>query len=37
LRYNGDVTDELWWDDEDADHIRGRSDRYPGSADIEPE
>ena len=31
------VTDGLWWDDEDANHIRSRSDRYPGSADIEPE
>ncbi|WP_103380709.1 hypothetical protein [Pseudonocardia dioxanivorans] len=27
----------LWWDEEDADHIRGRSRRYPGAADIEPE
>jgi len=37
LRYNEFVTDELWWDDEDAAHIRGRSERYPGSAGIEPE
>ena len=37
MRYNECVTDELWWDDEDAAHIRGRSERYPGSAGIEPE
>jgi len=29
-------SDELWWDDEDAEHIRSRSDRYPGALDIEP-
>lgn len=28
--------DELWWDDEDATHIRTRSVRYPGATDIEP-
>jgi len=28
---------ELWWDEEDAAHIRSRSTRYPGSTDIEPE
>ncbi|MGA8519257.1 MAG: hypothetical protein WB735_14175 [Pseudonocardiaceae bacterium] len=27
----------LWWDDEDADYIRSRSDRYPGALNIEPE
>ncbi|WP_236789969.1 hypothetical protein [Amycolatopsis sp. GM8] len=27
---------ELWWDDEDARHIRYRSTRYPGAADLEP-
>jgi hypothetical protein len=27
----------LWWDDEDADCIRRRSDRYPGALNIEPE
>jgi hypothetical protein len=27
---------ELWWRDEDADHIRTRSHRYPGAFDIEP-
>lgn len=30
------VVDELWWDDEDAEHIRTRSSRYPGANDIEP-
>lgn len=30
------VADELWWDEEDAEHIRGRSVRYPGANDIEP-
>lgn len=28
---------ELWWDEEDAAHIRSRSVRYPGAADIEPQ
>ena len=27
---------ELWWDAEDAAHIRSRSTRYPGATDIEP-
>ena len=27
----------LWWDEEDATHIRTRSVRYPGALDIEPE
>ena len=27
----------LWWEDEDADYIRRRSDRYPGALNIEPE
>lgn len=27
----------LWWDEEDAEYIRRRSDRYPGAANIEPE
>jgi hypothetical protein len=26
----------LWWDDEDAEHIRRRSLRYPGAVDIDP-
>lgn len=30
------MTRELWWDDEDARHIRDRSARYPGADDIEP-
>lgn len=37
LRYTGNVTNDLWWDDEDAAHIRSRSERYPGSVGIEPE
>lgn len=28
---------DLWWRTEDADHIRHRSDRYPGATNIEPE
>ncbi len=28
---------ELWWDAEDAEHIRSRSTRYPDAIDIEPE
>lgn len=36
-RYNGDVKDELWWDEEDAAHIRSRSARYPGADTIEPD
>lgn len=27
----------LWWDEEDAAHIRSRSARHPGAMDIEPE
>ncbi len=27
---------DLWWRDEDAEHIRTRSTRYPGALDIEP-
>lgn len=27
---------ELWWDPDDAAHIRSRSSRYPGATDIEP-
>lgn len=30
------MVNELWWDDEDAEHIRTRSSRYPGANDIEP-
>ena len=26
----------LWWDEEDAQHIRTRSTRYPGAVDLEP-
>ncbi len=33
----GGVTGELWWDDEDAAHIRSRSARYPGADNIEPD
>lgn len=35
-RYGCFVEGELWWDDEDAAHIRERSIRYPGAANIEP-
>jgi hypothetical protein len=28
--------DSLWWDSEDAEHIRTRSARYPGAVDLEP-
>lgn len=31
------VADKLWWEDEDAAHIRHRSERYPGAIDIEPD
>jgi hypothetical protein len=27
---------DLWWDEEDAAHIRSRSTRYPGADDLEP-
>lgn len=30
------VTLGSWWEDEDADHIRHRSLRYPGATDIDP-
>lgn len=32
----GYVARQLWWDEEDARHIRTRSSRYPGANDIEP-
>lgn len=28
--------DWLWWDREDAEHIRTRSVRYPGAVDLDP-
>jgi hypothetical protein len=31
------MVDGLWWDDEDAEYIRRRSDRYPGATNLEPE
>ncbi len=37
MRYSRSVPDALWWDEEDAAHIRSRSTRYPGATDIEPE
>jgi hypothetical protein len=30
------VVGRLWWDDEDAAHIRRRSTRYPGATNLEP-
>lgn len=27
----------LWWDEQDADYIRRRSERYPGAQNIEPQ
>ncbi len=30
------MADSLWWDGEDAMHIRTRSARYPGAVDLEP-
>jgi hypothetical protein len=36
-RYSGPRGRKLWWDDEDAAHIRSRSVRYPGAIDIEPD
>lgn len=33
----GDVAGKLWWDDEDAAHIRSRCARYPGADNIEPD
>jgi hypothetical protein len=35
-RYIDLVADSLWWDSEDAEHIRTRSARYPGAVDLEP-
>jgi hypothetical protein len=32
----GYVPSGLWWDDDDAEHIRTRSSRYPGAIDVEP-
>ncbi len=37
MRYNRDVANTLWWEEEDAAHIRSRSSRYPGATDIEPD
>ena len=34
--YTHDALGELWWDNEDAEHIRTRSVRYPRADDIEP-
>jgi len=34
MRYSRSVPDALWWDEEDAAHIRSRSTRYPGATDI---
>lgn len=36
MRYISVVADTLWWDSEDAEHIRTRSARYPGAVDLEP-
>ena len=30
------VIEQLWWDEEDSEHVRSRSARYPGATDIEP-
>ena len=35
MRYNLRMEGELWWDQEDAQHIRTRSARYPGAYDLE--
>jgi len=35
-RYSVTVPADLWWDEEDAAHIRSRSARYPGAENIEP-
>ncbi len=37
MRYSRKVVNTLWWDEEDAAHIRSRSSRYPGATDIEPD
>src|SRR3954470_23288209 len=31
-----DVTEGLWWREEDAEYIRHRSSSYPGATDLEP-
>lgn len=36
MHYSSGVVGELWWDDDDAAHIRIRSFRYPGADNIEP-
>jgi hypothetical protein len=36
MHYTWSVSMTLWWDEEDAAHIRSRSSRYPGATDIEP-
>lgn len=33
---NVSVAIELWWEEDDAKHIRQRSQRYPGATDIDP-
>lgn len=30
------MVERLWWEDDDAEHVRTRSSRYPGANDIEP-
>ena len=35
-RYIAFVAESLWWDEEDAEHIRTRSARDPGAVDLEP-
>lgn len=37
MRYSLEVPNTLWWDEEDAAHIRSRSFRYSGATDIEPD
>ena len=36
MRYALSVCGELWWPAAQADHIRGRRERYPGAVAIEP-
>src|SRR3981189_1741946 len=31
------MVEGLWWDEEDVQYIRRRSDRHPGATNIEPE
>lgn len=31
------ATGDPWWPDEEAEHIRSRSERYPGATDLQPE